>query len=379
MMTDLTETVETSLSSRAYRNLIDTCRSPSTHRLYTKGLRYFMNYLRLPNSYDYDKLLEKDPKLIQMDICDFITHYRKSGRSPATITGYVAALRKFYDMNDIELNWRKIHSRKAEMEKTIEDRPYTHSEIQTLLDRASYRNRSIILLMASAGLRMGAIPALKIKDLQPIDKYSIYKINIYGRSLKSRYFSYCTPECRKWIDLSLDHRKRWGERITNDSPLFRAEYNTHDSSRSKISPISKDAIVQFMDVLLKHTGLRTHLLEGHDSQKQRLHVMMTHGFRKFFETNAFKAGMEHMYIRRLMGQKSGLEDAYLKLSEEELLEGDNKHIGYVGIIDQLTIDETNRQRREIQMLRVNTNNWEALRQELDELKEMMFNPKPKPK
>jgi hypothetical protein len=70
--------------------------------------------------------LEKDPKHIQMDICDFITHLRKSGRSPGTVSSYVPALRKFYDMNDIELNWRKIHSFEGEMEKTTDDRPYTH-------------------------------------------------------------------------------------------------------------------------------------------------------------------------------------------------------------------------------------------------------------
>ncbi|HEY6405411.1 MAG TPA: hypothetical protein VIX38_04985, partial [Nitrososphaeraceae archaeon] len=258
-------------SSRAYRNLLDTCRSPATRILYTKTLRYFMSYLRLPDD-AHDRLLEKEPKLIQMDICDFITHLRKSGRSPATVSSYVAALRRFYDMNDIELHWRKIHSFEGEKEKTTEDRPYTHSEIQMLLDRATYRNRSIILLMASAGLRMRAIPGLRVKDLEPIDKYSIYKINIYGRSLRSRYFSFCTPECRKWIDLSLDHRKRWGERITDNSPLFRAEYNPHNPSKSKVAPvaITKDAITEFMDVLLKHTGLRTHSLEG--QQYRRLPI-----------------------------------------------------------------------------------------------------------
>ena len=323
-----------------------------------------MNYLRLPNG-SYDKLLQKNPKLIQMDICDFITHYRKSGRSHSSISGYVAGLRKFYDMNEIELNWRIIRSRQGEMEKTIEDRPYTHSEIQMLLDKANYRNRSIILLMASAGLRMGAIPALKMKDLEAIDSHSIYKINIYGRSVKSRYFSFCTPECRKWIDLYLDYRRRWGERITDDSPLFRAEYNAHASpAKSKIAPVTKDAIHQFMNALLKNTGLRTLSLEGQNYQ--RLNIMMTHGFRKFFETNAFKAGMEHMYIRRLMGQKSGLEDSYLKLSEEELLEGDNKHTGYIGIIDQLTIDESNKLKRENEMLRVSKNKYEAMEERLNE-------------
>jgi hypothetical protein len=64
-------------------------------------------------------------------------------------------------MNDIELHWRKIHSFEGEMEKTTDDRPYTHSEIQLLLDRITIRNRCIIMLMASAGLRMGAIPALR--------------------------------------------------------------------------------------------------------------------------------------------------------------------------------------------------------------------------
>jgi hypothetical protein len=57
-----------------------------------------------------------------------------------------------------------------------------------------------------------------------------------------------------------------------------------------------------------------------------------------------------MYLRRVMGQKSGLEDAYLKLSEEELLEGDSKHVGYIGIIDQLTINEENKLRRKVASL-----------------------------
>ena len=124
-----------------------------------------------------------------------------------------------------------------------------------------------------------------------------------------------------------------------------------------------------MDVLLIHTGLKTHSLEG--QQYQRLPVMMTHGFRKFFETNAFRAGMDNMYIRRLMGQKSGLEDSYLKLSSQELLEGDSKHVGFVGIIDQLTIDESQRLRREVNNLKVERSSLEALKIEVENLKALI--------
>jgi len=74
-----------------------------------------------------------------------------------------------------------------------------------------------------------------------------------------------------------------------------------------------------------------------------------------------------MYIRRLMGQKSGLEDAYLKLSDEELLEGDSKHVGYICIIDQLTIDDTHRLKREVQTLRIEKSKMERLEEEVAKL------------
>jgi hypothetical protein len=184
----------------------------------------------------------------------------------------------------------------------------------------------------------------------------------------------CTPECRSSLDQYLELRRRWGERITDDSPLFRTDYNVREGTR-KVRPITVRAVIAIVNVLLRNTGLRhrvsiateieteTQTAAGpgqhqhqhqhqHQPQYKRFHIMMTHGFRKFFETNAFKAGMAHMYLRRLMGQQSGLEDAYLKLSEEELLEGDSKHVGYIGIIDQLTIDDSNKLRREIETLRV---------------------------
>jgi integrase len=364
--------------SLAYRNFVDTCRSEATRRVYIKALHYFMGYLRLPLQ-AYDRLLDKDPKTIQMDICDFIT-FMKKNHSSATVTLYVAALNKFFAMNDVTtLNWKKIHSFEGEKEKQTEDRPYTHSEIHTLIDNTSLRDKAIILLMSSAGLRVGAVPGLRVKDLEPVDKYNLYKVRVYSKSVKSRYVSMCTPECRSSLFQYLEHRKRWGERITDDSPLFRADYNVREGAR-KVKPVTVRAIIRTVDVLLRNTGLRHQVSIANETvgvgvgsrpQYKRFHIMMTHGFRKFFETNAFKAGMDHMYIRRLMGQKSGLEDAYLKLSEEELLEGDSKHVGYLGIVDQLTIDESNKLRREVQTLKVEKSSWEALRVEVDNLKALL--------
>lgn len=177
-----------------YRNFIGTCRTSSTHYLYKKALQYFLSYLGLgPN--DYAKLTDMDTKLAQMNICDYISYLRnQKNLASQTVTGYASAIRKFYVMNDIQLNWEKIRSFKGEEEKRADDRPYTHSEILTMLQKTTPRNRGIILLMCSGGLRVGSIPSLRVKDLEPIDKYNIYKVNVYANSKKSSYFSFCTPD-----------------------------------------------------------------------------------------------------------------------------------------------------------------------------------------
>jgi integrase len=144
-----------------------------------------MNYLKIPRG-SYDRLLDRDPKLILMDICDFITYQRNRGGSSATVSTYVAGINKIFVVTDVTiLNWKKIKGFMGEHEKFAEDRPYTHSEIAALLAHSSIRNRCMIFLIASAGLRIGALPILRIKDLEPNDEYNIFRISIYAKSKKS--------------------------------------------------------------------------------------------------------------------------------------------------------------------------------------------------
>jgi hypothetical protein len=225
--------------------------------------------------------------------------------------------------------------------------------------------------MCSAGLRVGAL-LLRIRDLEPIDKYGIYKVNVYASSKKSRYFTFCSVECRKEIDSYLEWRKRWGERLEPDSPLFRRDFNSQaerDGSKSKIRAFQTGTVRWFVGKLLIDCGIRPAipLTESNRRIHPRSEIMQCHGFRKFFESNAFKAGMNNMYIRRLMGQKAGLEDSYLKISEEELLEGSDRHTGYVDIIDQLTINDEHRLRREVEHLRVEVSGMEEQRVRLKNL------------
>ena len=94
--------------------------------MYTKALKYFMSYLRVPLD-RYDKLLDLDHKIIQKNVIDYILYLRNSAViAPRSIAVYLAAIRKFYSMNDIQLNWDRIRSYQGDADKQTEDRPYTH-------------------------------------------------------------------------------------------------------------------------------------------------------------------------------------------------------------------------------------------------------------
>jgi hypothetical protein len=51
-----------------------------------------------------------------------------------------------------------------------------------------------------------------------------------------------------------------------------------------------------------------------------------------------------------MGHKTGLKDSYTKLNDDQILEGNDHMIGYIGAIDDLTINEENRLRIKVDEL-----------------------------
>jgi len=115
----------------------------------------------------------------------------------------------------------------------------------------------MILVMASAGLRRGALPGLRLKDLQKIDKYDLYKITVYKKE-HEQYITYCTSECVKQIDKYVEWRASLGEQLRPSSILFRPEFNTtsklHLTANSK--PFRAESIGHVIADLLDKTSVR---------------------------------------------------------------------------------------------------------------------------
>ena len=122
------------------------------------------------------------------------------------------AILAFYKINDIVLNINKISRFMPDKRKSNKDRGYLHEEIHKLLDVADERMRTVILLLSSSGMRIGAIPSIRLRNIEKIliDSITsvIYKITVYEGE-KEEHFTFCTPECAKAIDQYLEMRKRY--------------------------------------------------------------------------------------------------------------------------------------------------------------------------
>ena len=100
--------------------------------------------------------------------------------------------------------------------------------------------------------------------------------------------------------------------------------------------------------------------------------MQGHGFRKFFDTTSTIAGMNPVYIEFCMGHSLGLKGRYAKPSPTDLLEGNDKNLGYISAINDLTINEENRLRIEVETLRVEKSKIDELRSDLEQLRKLVL-------
>jgi hypothetical protein len=97
--------------------------------------------------------------------------------------------------------------------------------------------------------------------------------------------------------------------------------------------------------------------------------------------------MNLLYSEYLMGHRSGLTKSYFKPTETELLEGNDKALGYAAVINELTInnehrlekkvDELTKKKNEIEIMEIKHNEEiQAMRGQMSQIISMIqHNPK----
>ena len=328
--------------SRPYYNFINSIRSKSSKVSYCGELRRYLRHYKL----SVDQLIEipdKEPKII-----DYILQQKGFKSRQLTIN----TLKKFYEMNDVILNWKKINCYMGEEQKLNEDRCYIREEILRLLNVCDLRMKMVVLLMASSGMRIGALPTLCLGQI------SNMTVTVYAGT-KDKYITFITPECKAVIDSYLDYRVRSGEKLRPNSPLIRKQFDINDIEqvREKSEPISLHTLSKGLENYLIKAGLRT---IDHSANKRK-EIARAHGFRKFFTTQLVNSKVNPEIREMLLGHSIGLAGAYYKPTEDEMLEE------YMKAVDNLTINEENRLKKKVVVLQKRNDNLDRLLDRLDKL------------
>ena len=222
-------------------------------------------------------------------------------------------------MNDIRINERKIDKFLGERTCKIKDRAYTHEVIKKLIDAADIRVKIIILLMASTGMRVGAVSNIQLKHLEEIE--GLYKVTVYEKS-KEEYFTFCTPECYSYIKQYLEFRTKSGEILNKESYLIREQFDINDFEqiRRKSRKITTRTIRNLMQKLAIRAGLRTINPTNGVRTGVRHDIQINHGLRKFFTTQVTKARVNHEMRELWLGHEIKLASAYYRPTVADMRE-----------------------------------------------------------
>jgi len=371
-----------------YENFLFALKAKETKRQYPHRLDKFLDFMGLKGTieekcnqlYEFSKKINVN--VIQSYIIKFInyqkTRIENKEISEGTLVNYIKAIKLFYSMNDIIINWKKLGKGIPAERHNADDRIPTLEEIKKLLDHPDKRIRPVVLTMLSAGFRVGSWNYLKWKHIIPIKRNNVViaaKIILVNTKINNRlYFSFITPEAYFSLKDWMDFRKLHGEDVTGESWLMRDTWEKLDRDHSHRIGLAKlpkkfgsQAIGNMIGEAWRIQGVRD-LLDPSDMTKKRHEFKSTHSFRKMFETKCQNAKMNHNNIKILMDHSLGESQNYHRPTEEELLQD------YLSVIDLLTINEENRLRNKVEMLEIEKSRIDSIELKM-ELLEKEFNNK----
>jgi integrase len=236
-------------------------RSDKTRKNYMLHLSLFCNYHKT----DPDALIRLQPDMIKDMLLKYVIHLKRTAKTTAgkpiegeicinTIPTYMTGIQSFFDFHEIPIAWKKIFRFIPESVPS-NLRAYTKQEIKKLLSVADLRDRCIILIMISGGLRVGALPDLQVKHYSVLDNDDVNNnaaisgiglLKVYPNSKNDSYTTLLTPEAMDAIHSYIEWRKDHGERITDESPLIRDKFDVFTARKNKAKSLKDNSIYRIM-------------------------------------------------------------------------------------------------------------------------------------
>ena len=273
--------------------IIDKKYSENTIKSYNNDLKKFENYFKSKNINQIE----------ENNIKDYIKYLNKENNDTKTISHNISTLRSFYKFLLIEKISKTNPMEYIELPKTKKSLPKTLSieEIDNLLDikltdSFSYRNKAMLELMYSSGLRVSELVNVKTHDID----ISNCIIRIMGKGSKERIVP-LGDYAIKYIELYLkEHREKLIKKEMNDY-LF---LNNHGNK------MTRQGFFKILKSIAKEKNIKTEF--------------SPHTLRHSFATHLLNGGADLRSIQEMLGHSDiSTTQIYTHVSKEKLKENYN--------------------------------------------------------
>ena len=300
----------------AYQNFLDVVQNIETLEMYDRNLSRF---LKLSDIKGYNQVAEMSRKEIQEKLKQHVRFLKNESTIHAnSITGTMAGIFKFLIANEVDFNDKQIKAMYPDTKKPCNAEAYSIEQMQMIVARAGQspnkRNKAIVLVFASSGMRKGAMPKLRMKDLKMIE--DTYLIIVYSGE-NEEYVTFMTPEAADVLKEYFAQREAKGEVLTEESYVFTTKNGLGN-------PMEEVTIGSVIEYLLQHSGVKATLKK--DEERGRYNIASIHGMRKFCDTQMEEAGLRDSKIQKMIGHMNGLKGLYFDAKSEKLYEEYKKAI-----------------------------------------------------
>jgi integrase/recombinase XerC/integrase/recombinase XerD len=289
--------------------------SPFTKRNYKAALKKFTEAI-LPSSESLESGIDTyfsrimkngqfDLEMVETDILTFSNSL--NGAPPKTWRVYISAAKMFLSENKVDLSvgfWKRLSRRRKGHRALTIDKIPSREELVRIVSECPLSGKSIILLLASSGMRIGECLRLRFKDFD-FEHRTIQIPGQFTKSGDSRTVFY-SQECADVLKEYLDRHEEFLQRSINRSRFAKVKDD-------RVFPMTVQNVYEIWWRALNRTKLN-----GRDSTTNR-NKLHPHVLRKFFRTMLGPV-LPVDVIEALMGHEGYLADVYRKYSIEQLAE-----------------------------------------------------------
>lgn len=185
-------TVETDPSD-PFEIFLAALKTDATKKAYTWAVEKYLDFCKVEN---YADLLKGETAELESKVQQYVFYLNNEKFSNSMRNVRLSAVKLFYEMNGKVLNWKRLLKLKHDDHAPKDDHKYAKDDIIKMLRVAkTVRDKAIILTLATSGMRIGALPEIKIGDLELLTDPKPYclAIKVYAGT-DEQYLTFITPE-----------------------------------------------------------------------------------------------------------------------------------------------------------------------------------------